>query len=227
MPAMPNLECRCSRASLGFTLVEVLVALMVMALMAAMAWQGVDAIVRSRDASQQRVETTLRLNTVVAQWEQDLAQLQETASVPPLSFDGATLRLTRRGAGGIQLVVWALRNDPTGSSLYRWASPAYTTRAELQDVWLRSQQFQGEEPGQLRLLTNLSQWQVYFYRGNSWSNPQSSGNLVTPVSAASAPAGAASSPQRQALPSGVRLLLEFADGGASSGNLTRDTLLGP
>lgn len=228
MPALPPRPWRTSSASLGFTLVEVLVALMIMALMAAMAWQGVDAIVRSRDASQLRVETTLRLNTVVAQWEQDLAQLQETASVPPLSFDGATLRLTRRSAGGIQLVTWALRNDTTGSSLFRWASPPYTTRAELQDVWLRSQQFQADEPGQLRLLASLSQWQVYFYRGNSWSNPQSSGNLVTPVSAAaSAPAGAASAPQRQALPSGVRLLLEFADSGASSGSLTRDTLLGP
>ena len=32
----------------GFTLVEVLVALLVMAVMAGMAWQGVDGIVRSR-----------------------------------------------------------------------------------------------------------------------------------------------------------------------------------
>jgi len=213
--------------SAGFTLVEVLVALMIMALMAAMAWQGVDAIVRSRDASQERVESTLRMNTVVAQWEQDLASVQETASVPPLSFDGATLRLTRRAAGGIQLVTWALRSDQTGSSLQRWASPPYTTRAELQDTWLRSQQFQGNEPGQLRTLTGLSQWQVYFYRGNGWSNAQSSGDLVTPAAAASAPGAAASAPARQALPTGVRLVLEFAEGGAGVGSLIRDTLLGP
>ena len=213
--------------STGFTLVEVLVALMIMALMAAMAWQGVDAIVRSRDASQQRVEATLRMNTVIAQWEQDLALLQETASVPPLSFDGATLRLTRRGAGGIQLVTWALRNDPSGSNLQRWASPPYTTRAELQDMWLRSQQFQGSEVGQLRMLDGLSQWQVYFYRGNGWSNAQSSGDVVTPIAAASAPAGGASAPPRQALPTGVRLTLEFADGGPGLGSVVRDTLLGP
>ena len=214
----------------GFTMVEVLVALLIMALMAAMAWQGVDAIVRSRDASQQRVETTLRLNTVLAQWEHDLAMLQETASVPPLSFDGATLRLTRRAAGGIQLVTWALRDDQSGSSLHRWASPPYTTRAELQDTWLRSQQFQGSEVGQLRTLDGLSQWQVYFYRGNGWSNAQSSGDVVTPVvAAASAPAGAASAPVRQgqALPTGVRLSLAFAEGGANVGSVIRDTLLGP
>ncbi len=212
----------------GFTLVEVLVALMIMALMAAMAWQGVDAIVRARDSSQERVESTLRLNTVIAQWEQDLASLQETASVPPLTFDGATLRLTRRAAGGVQLVTWALRNDATGSSLQRWASPPYTTRAELQDMWLRSQQFQGSEPGQLRTLDGLAQWQVYFYRGNGWSNAQSSGDVVTPVTAAaSAPAGAASAPTRQLLPTGVRLSLEFGAGGSGIGSVVRDTLLGP
>ncbi len=232
---MPTMTPRRVGAN-GFTLVEVLVALAVMALMAAMAWQGVDAIVRARDASQQSVEATLRLNTVIGQWEQDLASVQETASVPPLSFDGATLRLTRRAAGGIQLVAWALRGDVNGSVLQRWASPAVTTRAELQDTWLRSQQFQGQEPGQLRTLEGLASWQVYFYRGNAWTNAQSSGDLAQPATpasppvAASAPAGAASGPAaapRQLLPSGVRLVLEFADAGAGVGNLTRDTMLGP
>ena len=210
-------------ASSGFTLVEVLVALAVMALMAAMAWQGVDAIVRARDASQQRVEATLRMNMVIGQWEQDLASLQETARVPQLHFDGATLRLTRRAAGGIQLVAWAMRDDDSGSVLQRWASPAVTTRAELLDLWLNSQQFQGQEAGQLRTLDGLSSWQLYFYRGNAWSNAQSSADVDGPGSAA----GAASAPAGQGLPSGIRLVLEFADSGAYTGKLTRDTLLGP
>ena len=53
----------------GFTLVEVLVAMVVMAIMAGMAWQGVDGIVRARDSSQARLEQTLRLNSVIGQWE--------------------------------------------------------------------------------------------------------------------------------------------------------------
>jgi len=212
-------------ASSGFTLVEVLVALAVMALMAAMAWQGVDAIVRARDASQQRVEATLRLNMVIGQWEQDLASLQDTKRVPQLHFDGATLRLTRRAAGGIQLVAWALRDDGTGGVLQRWASPAVTTRAELQDIWLRSQQFQGQEAGQLRTLDGLSSWQIYYYRApdNAWSNAQSSAGGAETGTAQ----GGAGTPAAQALPSAIRLVLEFADSGANTGNLTRDTLLGP
>ena len=220
----------------GFTLIEVLVALMVMALMAAMAWQGVDGIVRSRDSSQRRLETTLRMNAVIAQWEQDLGAVQETASVPALTFDGATLRLTRRATGGIQLVAWSLRNDGAGGIWQRWASPAQTTRAELQDTWLRSQQFQGQEPGQLRALDGVSQWQVYFYRGNAWSNAQSSAGTTVPAAAAGPPAaasaasGATGNPSTSAgpaLPSGVRLVIEFAEGSGNIGSLIRDTVVGP
>ncbi|MEO5697299.1 MAG: prepilin-type N-terminal cleavage/methylation domain-containing protein, partial [Burkholderiaceae bacterium] len=123
----------------GFTLVEVLVAMMVMAIMAAMAWQGVDGIVRTRDASQSRLERTLRLNTVIAQWDQDLAAIQDTAILPiALSCDCAAVRLTRRTPDGVQVVAWALRPGDQGSAWVRWAGPSVTTAGELQDSWLRS-----------------------------------------------------------------------------------------
>jgi len=93
------------RRHAGFTLVEVLVALMVMALLAVMAWQGVDGILRTRQASQTRLDQVLRLNTVLAQFEQDLHELQDTQVVPALAFDGGTLRLTRRSERCLQLVV--------------------------------------------------------------------------------------------------------------------------
>ena len=205
----------------GFTLVEVLVALLIMAIMAAMAWQGVDGIVRARDASQGRLEQTLRINTVIAQWEQDLAALQETPSTPALLFDGATLRLTRRAPGGLQVVAWALHGGGTGSgSWQRWAGPAVTGSSALQDSWLRTQQFNGGEPGQLRALVGVSQWQLYFYRGNAWSNAQSSADVAAPFSSPSAPT-------RQVLPTGVRLVLTFAPGSGMNGTLTRDIALGP
>lgn len=204
----------------GFTLIEVLVAMTVMAVMAMMAWQGVDGIVRARDSSQGRLEQTLRMNSVIAQWEQDLASIQESAAVPGLLCDGSTVRLTRRAAGGLQVVAWALRPGATDFIWWRWASPAVTTVGELQDHWLRTQQFQGGEPGQLRTITGLSGWQLYFFQGNAWSNCQSTGNLVAPASGASAP-------PRQALPSGVRLVLNFAPGSGQNGSLVRDTLLGP
>jgi len=214
-----------SRArSTGFTLVEVLVAMMIMAILAVMAWQGVDGIVRARDASQSRLEQTLRLNTVLAQWEQDLALVQETPAVPGLTFDGATVRMTRRAERGLQVVTWTLQPAADGvaggGTWLRWAGPPVVSSNELQESWMRTQQFQGVEPGQLRTLKGVSQWQVYCYWG-SWSNCQSTGNVAAAAPGASAPAQV-----RQALPTGVRLVLEFG-GGDVSGSLTKDTALGP
>jgi len=194
------------RRAAGFTLIEVLVAMTVMAVMAMMAWQGVDGIVRARDASQQRLEQTLRIESVIGQWDQDLASIQESAAVPALSCDGSTVRLTRRAEGGVQVVVWALRPGTDTFTWWRWASPPATTVGELQDHWVRTQQFQGGETGQLRTLDGLTGWQVYFYRGNAWSNCQSTG---------------------QGLPAGVRIVLGFAPGSGQNGSLTRDALLEP
>lgn len=203
-----------ARRQHGFTLVEVLVALMVMALLAVMAWQGVDGILRTRQASQTRLDQVLRLNTVLAQFEQDLHELQDTQVVPAVAFDGATLRLTRRAETGLQLVAWSLRDG----AWWRWSGSAVRDARELQEQWLVSQQLQGKEPGWLRVLDGLATWQVYCYRNNGWSNCQSSGDV------AQAPAQGASAPKtRVVLPTGVRLVVSLASGAG----LTRDLLLAP
>ena len=204
-------------AQAGFTLVEVLVALLIMAIVAALSWQGIDAIVRSRDISSQRLEQQLRLQSVIAQWEADLAEIQDSGIVPALQFDGASLRLTRRQAAGLQLVVWSLRGD----SWTRWAGPAVTHSAALREAWLQSQQLLGNENEQLRALGGIASWQIYFWRGNAWTNAQSSGDTVQ--TGETPPATVI----RQALPSGVRLVLAFAEGSGNVGALTRDVRLAP
>ena len=235
----------------GFTLIEVLVAMVVMAIMSLMAWQGVDGIVRTRESNQVRLEQTLRLETVIAQWEQDLASLQETAAVPALSCDGQSVRLTRRTDNGMQVVVWSLRPDSHGNVWQRWAGPAVTTTSGLQQTWLRTQQFQGSETGQLRTLVGLDSWQVYFFQ-NGWFNCQSTRNAaVTPAAAGASasafiggttlvpaapspistlPAGGAGGigvTAGQTLPTGIRVVLAFTPGSGLVGNLTRDSVIAP
>jgi general secretion pathway protein J len=206
------------RRSSGFTLVEVLVALLIMAILSAMAWQGVDGMVRARDASQAAAERTLRLTTVMAQWEQDLSTLYDSPSAPAITFDGINLRLARYTPEGAQIVVWSLRGDGVWR---RWASPIAKRAFDLQQAWLMSQQLIGNEDRQVKLLDGASQWQLYFFRGNAWSNAQSSaGTAPTP---APSPALAPGLTGRAALPNGVRLVLSFGD----ERRLTRDVMLGP
>jgi general secretion pathway protein J len=200
----------------GFTLVEVLVALLIMAILSAMGWQGVDGMIRARDASQEAAERTLRLTTVVAQWEQDLGSLYDNPTVPALVFDGANLRLARVTPDGAQIVVWSLREGVWR----RWASPTVKRAFELQQAWLMSQQLIGNEGQQVRVLEGASEWQVYFFRGNAWSNAQSSADVIAP---SPSPALAPGVVPRAALPSGVRLVLTLG----GDRRLTRDVMLGP
>jgi general secretion pathway protein J len=193
--------------------VEVLVALLIMAILAAMGWQGIDGMVRARDASQGAAERTLRLTTLMAQWEQDLASVYDSPAAPAITFDGATLRVVRQVPSGAQVAAWSLREG----IWRRWTSPVVATATELQQAWLASQQLMGTEPTQVTLLDGVSEWQVYFYRGNAWTNAQSTGDVVPTL-----PTGAASAVQRSAVPNGVRLVLSVAQR-----RLTRDVALGP
>jgi general secretion pathway protein J len=178
----------------GFTLIEVLVALLIMAILATLSWQGLDGIVRTRERSRDAIDATVRLTTVMTQWEQDLQAVVDTGALAsPLTFDGMTLRLTRRTDGGVMLVAWAVRNG----LWQRWTSPVMTRVVEVQENWARSQALQGGEPAQLTVAGDASQWQIYFNRGGQWTNAQSTGDLAVvgsalPLPEPSAPASAAS-----------------------------------
>jgi general secretion pathway protein J len=205
---------RRQRHEAGFTLVEVLVALLAMALLATLAWRGLDGVLGARDASREVIDRTVRISTVLTQWEQDLEALHDTGVVPAISFDGQTLRLTRRGADGVALVAWSVR----GGIWQRWAGPPLVRVGDLQEAWLRCLQLLGTEPGHLTVADGASEWQIYFHRGSEWSNAQSSGDVAEP------PSGAASAAVvvREALPNAVRLVITLA-----GKKLTRDIALGP
>lgn len=236
---------RRSRTQVGFTLVEVLVALLIMATMAVIAWRGIDSMLRGRDISQASLLRSERLQTVLAQWEQDLRSLQDSglSEVAPIGFDGASLRLTRQRPEGLQLVVWSLR----AGRLLRWESAPVTRVGDLTQAYSRSQQTLALDGRELVALEGLAGWQMHFYRGNAWSNAQSSDDLAAPstegkpavaAGAASAAGPGASAPAgkgdaesggaiKRQLPSGVRMVLEFAPGSGIEGQLTRQLLLGP
>jgi general secretion pathway protein J len=211
----------------GFTLVELLVALLVMAILAAMAWQGLAGMLRAREGSAEALDRTLRLNTALVQWEQDLQGLVDVGVVPPLAFNGQMLLMTRRGEGGVVLVAWALRNG----RWTRWTGPPIPTVRELQEAWLSTQGLLGNEAGHVTLAEGVTAWQLYKYLGGRKANMQSSGDIALPPAAvappppASAASGAAPAPpvmSRELLPEAVEMVLTIDER-----TLTRVIGLGP
>jgi general secretion pathway protein J len=235
-----------SLPALGFTLIEVLVSLFILALLASAAWKGVDAISTARQVADDNLQATLRLQSVMTQLDADMSQVYDTQVVRGFQFDGANLRFTRRAAGGVQVVAWSVRER----KLLRWASPETSRVGELQDHWRRANQLQGREPGTLVALTGVDRWQVFCFRSGSLSNCQSSGNLVAGgggSSGSSGSSGASGSPGdpgggggtagaagapaanfvREQLPQAIRSQITLGDGASVAGVLSRDIILSP
>ncbi len=195
----------------GFTLVEVLVALVVMATMAAMAWRGIDALVKSREIAQARLSQTARLQTVMAQWDVDLRAVQDSHSnIAPLAFDGGNLVLTRQSPGGLQVVVWSLREG----SLWRWESPAVRTVQDLQAQRDSGIQQLAQRNPALRAFDGVAGWQFACFWTNAWANCQSTGNTAS--------VGPANPNATTQPPSGLRIAMQFAEGSGLNGTLTRE-----
>lgn len=212
-----------ARRAAGFTLIEVLVSLLILSVLAGAAWKGLDAISMARQVADENLQNTLRLQSVMTQLDADMAQVYDTQVVRGFQFDGANLRFTRRASGGVQVVVWSLRER----RLLRWASPETSRVGELQDHWRRAAQLQGREPGTLVALTGVDLWQVFCFRSGSLSNCQSSGNVVSGSSTSGPVSTATASIVREQLPQAIRSQLTLGDGAGVAGLLSRDIILSP
>jgi general secretion pathway protein J len=206
------------RRARGFTLVEVLVALFILAILSGMAFRGVDAIVRAKDRALAETDRTLKLNNGMSQFEYDVSQMVNTQVVDPIGFDGATLRLTRRTPDGMQLVLWTLQSH----RWQRWASPPATHIPQLQDAWLRSQQWDSIAGSAVTVLDNVDTFQVHTYCAG-WGNVQSScgaannpGNQPQPPSppssGPSAPSPGGHGGNAGDFPTGIQIQLALPEG---------------
>ncbi|PIT75812.1 general secretion pathway protein GspJ [Limnohabitans sp. G3-2] len=213
----------------GFTLIEVLVAISVMALMALMAWRGLDGMLRQQSSLQKRADEVRTLQAGLAQWQTDLDQMAELPGTPSWDWDGQVLRLTRRTAqeppsslgapASVRVVAWTWRRDPGrpgGGDWQRWQSDPLNQRPAWQNAWVLAQQW-GQTPSNATLggqvqIHPLAGWQLFVHRGGSWTNPLSS-DAVTP---GNAPSG------RGLPPDGVRLVLTLPPGPSGAGVLSMD-----
>ena len=180
----------------GFTLVEVLIALLVMSVLSGMAWKGIDTMIRSKEYTEAAMERTLKLSVAAAQWEADLQAVYTTSSFPAISFDGMNLRIVRQSDKGAQVVVWSVQQGSWG----RWASEFTKIRSVLQSYWQNSQMLQVNTLGFVSLVGDIQGWQIFCFRGNSWSNCQSSGDRLNDMYSATNP---------EKIPLALKMVLDF------------------
>jgi len=222
----------------GFTLVELLVALALMALMAGLSWRGLDGMTRAQTQMRQNSDDVLTLQSGLAQWSADLDALAQQPGTPSLDWDGRALRLLRRNTvapeAGLMVVAWSRRSVAGVGQWLRWQSPPLRTRGELDLAWQKAAlwaQNPSDDDRQREVqIAPLDQWQIFYYRGAAWSNPLSSAGTTDTGSAltggagslAEQTAGATPGAAASGVPEGVRLVLTLAAGQAISGVLTRD-----
>lgn len=211
----------------GFTLIELLVALAVMSMLAMLSWRSIDAMQRTQALTQARADELLRLQAALGQWAADLDALVDTKELSPLAFDGRVLRLTRRDAAesalhsdGIRVVAWARlqSREAVGTQWMRWQSGPIKHRDELADAWDRAAAWIDSpadiDPRDTQVtLAAIDQWQLFYHRGETWGNPQSSvGNENAGITLG----------EDDGIPNGVRLVLTLSTGRGLSGKVSSD-----
>lgn len=214
----------------GFTLVELLVALMVMALLAIMSWRGLDGMVRANAITQAHTDAVVALQNSLAQWGADLDAMVDTNRIlvsPPrgdavrdanadspasLDWNGQVMRIVRSSEAdqeqGLRVVAWSMRQQQGQGLWLRWRSDLLRTPAQLQTAWTQAALWAQNPDDAARTrevpLVPLLDWKIYYYRNDAWSNPLSS------------------SESAGAWPQGVRLQLTLPENASLPGSITRD-----
>lgn len=96
-PCCPNNRQAPVAGQQGFTLIELMVAIGILALVALLSWRGLDVMVRAQQGTQARSDQIAVVQTALAQWRTDLDAMlpASTGKQAVLDWDGNTLRVLR------------------------------------------------------------------------------------------------------------------------------------
>jgi len=170
-----------TRPAPGFTLVELLVAIWIMAMVSIIAWRGLSALVATRDRLGPEADEVRALLTGFGQMERDLAQAANPALVPmggspvtvPVVDGGPALQILRfsqplpDGGSAVQQVIYSVSD---GALLRQSSPPQRSVQAALSAT-----------PATARLVTGVASMQVRVWRINEgWVVPPPNDAIVPP-----------------------------------------------
>jgi general secretion pathway protein J len=155
----------------GFTLVELLVAISILAIVAVLGWRGLDGIVRARVALTQQMETTRGMQLAFAQMQSDcehIAQRDVVDQRPYLLIGGDRFTLVREvftenQPSRLQVVAYRIVNG----TLMRRESQATRDLVQLDALWQAVTSDADTNPA-VALQTGVTGMQVATWLNNSW-----------------------------------------------------------
>ncbi|HRL21197.1 MAG TPA: prepilin-type N-terminal cleavage/methylation domain-containing protein [Alcaligenes sp.] len=172
----------------GFTLVEMLVALTILALISVMSWRGLDAVLHADEQLNAQATQTQALFNALSQMARDLEQHVQAMPAPqdssgPVAVLPASIRWQAQGQGPAMLLIERRADQGVGAQQIQW-------RLE-QDRLQRAagpgaQAYPLPEPGPLLdVLEPVSAWNLRVWipaRGwQSWPWPQEAGLAATGI----------------------------------------------
>jgi len=132
----------------GFALIEMVVALVIMALVGLMAWRGMDAMIRGREVIDKRANQDADYSQLVRQFERDCQSVlskDEIASLASSATGGAIVSSVAAGAKNIWFLrryradnidAWLIAGYVVGSTgLQRWTSRPLLQRSDAGALW--------------------------------------------------------------------------------------------
>ncbi len=171
----------------GFTLLELLVAITLLAILAVIAWRGLDSMTRTHEALAQRDERIEALKTAYAQFDADCTQLADpnTLSRSPVEVDANRVLLVRDRRDDGQPPAWQVVLYRTvDGRLERLQSPPLTNRSDLRNAIDNLRQGGGGNAARYLLANNVDG-----ISARAWIEPGGWMDNAGALSAALFPAG--------------------------------------
>ncbi|HEY1151437.1 MAG TPA: prepilin-type N-terminal cleavage/methylation domain-containing protein [Pseudoduganella sp.] len=175
----------------GFTLVELLVAITVLAIVAVLGWRGLDGIVRSREQLTAQMEQTRGIQLAFAQLQSDLEQIADKGTVlnnhQNLMADNTRLVfirtvLTENAPTQLQVVSYRIRDG----ILSRRESPSTRDLVQLDALWQAALgDAGGDVQREVALHGGVNGMGVRVWENGAWKQPENASTSFSNVTQSS------------------------------------------
>jgi general secretion pathway protein J len=165
----------------GFTLVELLVAISILAIVAVLGWRGLNSIVRARSSLTAQMETTRGMQLAFAQLQSDCEHITRPEVINQRPFlltgtDRITLVrevFTENQPSRLQVVAYRVING----TLVRRESNVTRDLAELDTLWQASVS-DTDTSGSVALQTGVAGMQVLVWQNGGWRQAVTATNVM-------------------------------------------------